>query len=983
MYGPAVSDSQHVRAALPAASVTARQTAQSFLSRPFRITGHSLVTTSLRTRAYLMALLLALLTWWGDPAMSSAQSGSYTFVLRGVPLDQALESFAQTTHAAVAYAPHLARGRQAYCVARDEPAEAVLRCILQESGLDFYRLSSGTYVLTAPVEVAPARGYLTGFVADRTTGAPIADAHVQLADAGSGSVTDPSGRFTFPPLLPGQYVVRISHVGYRTWRDTLQVTSNTRTRTEAALQPEPVAVTPVIIDGIQSRRATAALGRAALDADTPPIGWAGSTPHAMRQLSTLSGVRVNDLTADVHVQGGRPGDHQMRLDGVPVHLPRRLVGLIGPFSPFAIDRITVEKAGFGAAGGSQMAGVIDAQHALASESSADLQADPLSLNARLHLAPSGPNAKNASVMAAGRVGLSALYEPARLRTLLTEWSSLDPFLLAAGEEAPDRHAISEVIDGTSSASPPSPRYTDLHAAARIKLGPLRTLHASAYRGTRRLDGSAWSSSDHSTAEATQTSVVTTADDYRWNNLLGQVRYDAVLGSHTLFRAQLRGSRYRLDHRYTVLDSLNIRTDTAWPQLTGGTSVSLRDGNHIHTASLNGSIDHARGAHHFHAGAALTWTESAFALNGVRLARSAQLNEAVDDNPIAMSASDAMPRIRHTTEDGRLSAFARDRIDLGTRWQAELGMRLTYPTRRATIYAEPRLSLRYDSPGGALGPWSMRTAAGLYRQFTYQTDASVLNAGALLPSVRVWLPLDASVSPPRAYHLAHEMLFQPGERWRLRAEGFFKHQPHHLALRYASPDEEARSGRLTAQDQFLTSTRGHALGGSVSATWDGSIFRLRALYEYNHTVRRSPALFGGRAHPAPWTVPHRTELGVDWMPTPRWTVSLRGQGAWQRSWGFRRAYYDYFGHDPDTRLQPPFDLGQPGQHRLPPLYQLDASLAYARDVGPVTVQARLEVLNVTGRANIADWRLAWTGGRWTKASRHLYPRLPSLVLRAAL
>jgi outer membrane receptor protein involved in Fe transport len=120
-----------------------------------------------------------------------------------------------------------------------------------------------------------------------------------------------------------------------------------------------------------------------------------------------------------------------------------------------------------------------------------------------------------------------------------------------------------------------------------------------------------------------------------------------------------------------------------------------------------------------------------------------------------------------------------------------------------------------------------------------------------------------------------------------------------------------------------------------------------------------------------------------MPTPRWTVSLRGQGAWQRSWGFRRAYYDYFGHDPDTRLQPPFDLGQPGQHRLPPLYQLDASLAYARDVGPVTLQARLEVLNVTGRANVTDWRLAWTGTRWTKASRHLYPRLPSLVLRAAL
>lgn len=939
---------------------------------------------SSKPSVWLCSVLFVLLAWCSVPTTGHAQQSAYTFVLRGVPLDQALETFSQTTGVAVAYAPHIAEDHRAYCVARDEPAEAVLQCILQESGLDFYRLSSGTYVLTAPAEVTPARGYLTGFVADRSTGAPISDAHVQLADAGSGTVTDPSGRFTFPPLLPGEYVVRISHVGYRTWRDTLRVTPSGRTRAEAALQPEPVAVKPVVIDGIQPRRAEAQLGRSGLDADTSPVGWAAGSRRPLQELNTLPGVRVHDLTADVQVQGGRPGDHQMRLDGVPVHLPRTLVGLIGPFSSFAIDRITVEKAGFGAADGSQMAGIIHAQHALGDETQADFQVDPLSLNGRLQFMPSVPGTDGVSVMTAGRVGLGALYEPTRLRTTLAAWNGLDPFLLSEPAAAPNAQIVSEAVRTATATSSPAPRYTDLHAAARVRLSPLRTLHASMYRGTRQLAGSGWSNPASPTAEYAQTSLVTTEDDYRWGNLLGRVRYDAVLGSHTLLRAQLQGSRYRLDHDYTVLDSLHVRTDDGPPRLVGRTRTPLHDGNGIQTASLEGSIDHAQGPHHILVGTELTWTESTFSLHGVRLASRSALNNVSEDGvPQFGSAAADAPRIRHGASDARIAAFAQDRITLGARWQTELGVRFTYQPDRATVYAEPRVALRYDSPRGGFGAWSMRTAAGLYRQYTYQTDASVLNASALLPSVRVWLPLDPSVTPPRAVHLAHEMVFQPTDRWRLRAEGFYKHQPHHLALRYASPGENAQTGRLAAQDQFLTHTEGHALGGSISATWEGPQIRGRALYEYNRTVRRSPALFDGRAHPAPSTVPHRAEVGVDWTPTPRWTLSLRGRAAWQRSWGFRRAYYDYFGHDADTRVQDPFDLGRPGRHRLPPLYQLDASLAYAREVGPVTLQARLEMLNVTDRTNVADWRLTRTNGRWMKAPRPLYPRLPSLVLRVRL
>ena len=624
-------------------------------------------------RIILGAFVLAVGVGLFTPAVSSAQETPYTFVLRGVALNQALETFSQTTGVAVAYAPHLARNREVYCVARDEPAEAVLQCILQETGLDFYRLSSGTYVLTAPAEIAPARGYLTGVVADGDTGAPIPQAHVQLADAGSGTTTGPSGRFTLPPLLPGEYVVHISHVGYRTWRDTLRVTPDGRTRTEAVLHPEPVAVEPVVIDGIQSRRSEASLGRAELDQDDPLVGWAGGSHQTMRQLNTLSGVRVNDLTADVHLQGGRPGDHEMRLDGVPVYLPRTLAGLIGPFSSFAIDRITVEKAGFGAATGSQLGGVINARHALATTHRADVQADPLSLNARLQLTPSVARTERVAVMTAGRMSLSPQYAPDPLRNTLGGWSRLDPFLLAAlATDASDQIA-SDAARATTTGSAPHPRYSDIHAAGRVQLNPLHTLNISAYRGTRRLTGRAWNTPTGTTAESSA-GLLTTDDDYHWQNLLGQIQYDAVLGRRTLMRVQARSSRYRLDHSYSTIDSLVIQTDNGTPRLDEETLVPLHDGNRIRTTSLDGSIDHARGAHHLQAGTELTWTESAFTLNGVRLASSRFDNTVSNEMPSFATAS-AAPHIMHTASQVRLAAFAQDRIDLGARWDTEVGVRL--------------------------------------------------------------------------------------------------------------------------------------------------------------------------------------------------------------------------------------------------------------------------------------------------------------------
>lgn len=915
----------------------------------------------------------------GTGAAAQTQETRYSLALRGVPLEDAIERFVDATDIAVSYDPRLVRGKRAFCATEDQPPEVVLQCILKDSGLDYIRLSSGTYVLTAPAEATPQLGYLSGTVTDRQTSAPLANAHVHLEDTGLGTTTNRSGQFVFPSLLPGRYTVQISHLGYRTWADTIHVSPKNRTHTAASLRTEPIFITPVIVDGSQQRAHTQWARQRRIQAAAAPVGRAAETPAPYRGLGTLSGVRLNDITADVHLQGSRPGAHQLRLDGVPVYLPRTTLGLIGPFSAFALDRVTVEKAGFDAAHGSQTAGIVSAEHALAAQDGADLQIDPLSMDSRVLGSRTFGDQKELAAMGAARVGLWDLYEPSRLHNVLESWSAPDPFLLQSIDES----LWKTLPFFEEPATNPTAHFADLHAAARLDLSPIRTVRISGYRGERRLAGGLLARKTNLADQSEAAPLLTTADDYRWVNTLGQVSYDAVLGNRTLFSAQLRGSRYTLTHTYDILDSLQVHTVGGQPTSVTRSTLSLEDGNRIQTAALEGSLDYAWNAHQLQWGAEIQRTESAFDLYGARFAGVAETD--VDFvTALAGLAGGPPQRVTHTADRWQLSTFANDTWTLMDRWQATLGLRLTYLPERATAYAEPRLDLRYHRDRSAVGAWSMRTAAGLYRQFTYQTDVSVLNAGALLPSTRIWLPLDGSVRPPRTYHLTHEFLVRPTDAWHLQVETYAKFQPHRLAMQYAPVIAAPSAVRVNSQRQFLTAAQGRSLGGSVSTTWRGDHVRLRALYEYSRATQQSDALFNGRRVTAPWNEPHRVELGLDWMPTDHFTASLRGRGIWGRSWGFRRAYYDYFGQKNASRFYGDTDLGRPSDHVLPPLYRLDASLAYTHTVGATSLQARIEVINVTGRRNVGDWRLTRVDeNTWRRIPRHLYPRMPSIALRIGL
>ena len=312
-------------------------------------------------RIWLCSILLSVAMVCSLQAQDTGKEApeGFTFIFKGEPIEYALQQLVQSTEMDLIYDPAIITDHTVYETAKNETAESVLRMILKDSGLDFFQLSSGTYVLTKSPNKYVLRGNLTGRVIDQKTGEPLSGANITLADAGGGTSTGGTGFFSIPQLKKGPHAVTITYVGYKPVRDTVWVPLGQTDPQEFSLVAEPVLVEPLVVSGIQKRLAASHVFSQEVDQQQLNSSSAFGAADAIKGLNAVSGISFSLPLADFNIQGGNAGDHQLRLDGVPIYNPVSMGRLLGAFSPYAIKNITIKKAGFEAPAGSQLSGIID------------------------------------------------------------------------------------------------------------------------------------------------------------------------------------------------------------------------------------------------------------------------------------------------------------------------------------------------------------------------------------------------------------------------------------------------------------------------------------------------------------------------------------------------------------------------------------------------------------------------------------------------
>jgi hypothetical protein len=867
---------------------------------------------------------------WGTLAAQDAPVSAprtFDFALLDLPVTTALERLAQETGMNLVWqAAALSHGgaTRIRCRLPRATPEQALRCITRAAGLDFVRLSTGTYVVIASAESPPAFASWSGLVLDAQSRTPVPSARVEIAGA-NGARTADNGAFIFTRLPPGEYTVRARAVGYRPLVTRLELAPNGAVRTPLMLERSETRIAPIIVNGIRPGEASAALSA---DAVAPAVR------SQLLQAPTLFlpgavaplGVTRRDGTGDLHLQGGDVGEHPWSLDGMPLFDVTALSGLLGVVSPTVVRQLTVHRTGFRASEGSFVAGRIDLEHTVAplgegNRREVELHVEPLSAAGRLS-APVSVGAAAGHLMVAGRAGLWDWTAPGAMVRALRHWSTPDPVLLArvGGFGALPGMDAMERADFVPSIGDERLSLADLHSALQLRMGVAHELHASAFSTARR--------TGYAGRAMTGDSVLLTSNDrYAWHTTGAQLTHRWLLGTRVRQTAQLRTASHRLEHRgeMRMLPFEAVRSDAhednGMAEVAASLSWRVDAGDRV-DVTIGSDVAHAR----------------AHLDLGNRVLRPLAYRGSVLRGAVFSDVTLSLPGSRYV----------------------DLGMRVTQ-LQSGRTYAEPRLAVRGEA-GGAR-PWAWRVGGGGYHQFVNQYDVASTMPVAFVPSLRFWLPSDGRTPVAQAWHLSGESVwaFTPG--WELRADLYGRWHPSLPMFDYGTMYDASAPGTvLSDAAQFVTRADGYAAGGGVrlvrDARWREGAWRTEVAYDGGVAARRFPSRFDGARQAPPWLEPHRALLASEVEPWRGVVLASRLRGVWGRPWALRQAYYDLFGAAPDVSGLP---IMSPGNMRRPLLADVDVGAHVERSVGGSTLRTALGVTNAFNRANVLDFGLRGRSG----------------------
>lgn len=884
--------------------------------------------------------------WAQESDSTETDRPRYTLALRGVPLGEALQTLVSRTNIDLAYSTELVDGKTSYCRVKEATIETLLSCIVEGTEVAYLRTASGSYLLVEAPEAPPPMGRIAGRVVDAATGEPLPNANVLLADARTGTAANQAGQFTVAPVLAGRHRLVVTYVGYRTSVDSVRVPANGRDTIRVALERQVVEAEPVVVDGLQQRLPSASLGRTDLSSPTLSKLTAGGTPDVLRNASRQVGVSLNRPLAEINVQGGGSGEHVMHLDGVPVREPVTLGGFLSAFSPQALDRLTVHKAGFGVTHGSYTAGVLDATHDL-SRSDAQYGAarvDPVSANGRVELGWPRGSGKTGRAMVAARTSMWDLYRSPSLHTLFDARTRLDPSLTSSwtGGGSTDLHSVAQNWAADV-------QFSDVHVAARQEITPFQQVSVSGYRGSTTVGTDVASL----VPEGDRQRLLLSQDRYDWTNTAAQGRYEWLAGNRVTGSVQLRGS-WHDSNTFFGFRSDSVRTSRTVPPPPTRRIVASHsgEGNQIGEWGGHAEVDVSASANtHVRAGVTPQFLSGRFRVR----------------NPF-------LGILEHESSDWQVGSYAEAEVSPGLNLTATAGTRLTYVRARGTAYAEPRLSLRYDQRSTGVGDFALRLAGGVYRQYVMQSEISSAGPTSVVPAIQFWLPIDASLAPARAYHTTGSLLLMPGSVWSTRLESYYKWQPRTLQVDYASlvqsprPTNPAQQG-IGQQSDFVAAGQGRAYGLALHLQRDGERISGQASVEWSQVDRRYPNRFEGRYVPAPWEQPLGLTTGLDVTIVDEVVAQAQWQGIWGRSWAFRRGYYDYLAiADGETIRRDSFS--RPGTQTLSPFSRFDIGVQGETEAGGLTLEIQATLVNVFDRRNAFDQSLADPGAATSAVARTL-------------
>jgi hypothetical protein len=739
---------------------------------------------------------------------------------------------------------------------------------------------------------APAESReITGRVVDSVTGQPVSGATVTAGRVSASAGEDGSFLLDVSPLVrlvsaaaPGYFENAVSLAGEGPFLIQLL---------PRAFEEEGVEVTAEAPE-LERPAATRIASEEVLET-------AGSVDNIFRALATLPGVTpTTDFGSFLSVRGGTPDQNLTLMDGVEIHNPYRLFGLVSAFNPETITDFSLAAGGFGAKYGDRLSSLLVVRNRPGERQFAGTSS--LSVTDG-NLVFEGPLPGGGSWLGTAR---RTYYDVIVGRILDQNFPSFADFQLRADWEFGPGHRLS--LMGISSSEDTNFAFEDEDDGGSVDfLGD----------------------------------VV---------NELGSVRFDALLSERvtaTTIVAWYRNTEL-LDFEAEIFTEnrvVNVEDPDEQGLLT---PISFDRERAVRDLSLRQEVGIQVGNTHF--------VETGFELHGLE----SSLDQAVrgprnesEANPSSIQGGAALPDLLESQHSGlRGGAWIQDGFRLLDRLTLEPGLRLDWSTLNGRSTLSPRFAAAWDFGGG----FQLRGAGGLYTQSPgwekLTSSDYLLDLNAI-----------GDLAHERALHavVGLEKTFSRGTR--LRLEGYWKRfedlligrletEPERLArvLEYDFPAELA--GDVPSAARITINPVNE--GSGVARGFDIYLERLdpgsRIAGWISYTYGKAERENYGLRYPFEYDRPHALNLVGRIGVTDRWSLAATGRIA------------SGFPYTPAVGVRVAATRDERG--RLVPETDDDGNLAYAVDLGGLDnlhsarlpLYARLD-LRLT-------YRHGGPGGRWS-------------------
>ena len=563
---------------------------------------------------------------------------------------------------------------------------------------------------------------LSGHVRD-SIGETLINTTVYDLTTGQGTMTNEYGYYSLT-LPEGEHLLRVTYVGYRDRTEHVRLTANRVL--DITLNENRLLGEVVVTGDLNSPVAGTQMGKRSLSQQDIKTEFSlFSSPDVVKTLQRMSGVQEGvEVASGLYVHGGNGDENLFLIDGTPLYSINHTLGLFSSFNTDMVKNVDFYKSGFPARYGGRLSSVVDVR-----TNDGNMQEWHGSyriglLDGSVHF--EGPIQKGKTSLNVGlrRSWLDLLTEPA--------------FAIANHYNKEEKLRLNY-------------NFHDLNAKLTHIVNDRQRLSLSLYSGgdglTARDD---W---DDSTDKYIDIEKMN--NRMRWGNL------NAALDWNLTLSPQLMAN-------FTAVYTHNRANISYWDDWRYGTPDDQEINHNEH--STHSTIDdlgyrvqfdyRPSPRHHIRFGHDYTYHQ-------FRPQTKSQLYY------IGTSQGDTLSNSSSNRQTGHeLNFYAEDQLTLSDRWSVNGGANLSLFLVSGKTYAtvDPRVAVKYQ-----LRPnLSLKASYTMMSQYVHKISNSFLD----LPT-DYWVPTTEKTRPMHSHQLAAGIYAQPGRRWTVSVEGYYKLTRHLL------------------------------------------------------------------------------------------------------------------------------------------------------------------------------------------------------------